>query len=630
MDKHSWLAPTAVVVAIMMASALSGPLSARVLDAGEQDKPKAKQPATKDAFGLTKVHAFHLELTAKEWATLQKVRGGMPFGGPKKQPEKPGAQPLDYHKGTSAEFPWAHAEFTAAGKTFKNVGVRYKGNFTYAAASGLLRRPLQIELDHYEEGERFDGLRKLSLANGITDPARVREALAFAVFRAAGVPAPRTAFANVTLTVPGRFNKEYVGLYTLIEHVGTPFLKEHFNNARGLLLKPEGTRGIEYLGEDWGPYETRYRPKSEVSREQKKRLIAFARLVNRADDEQFQKEIGSYLDVDAFLRFLAVNALLVNLDSFLAGGHNYYLYLRPDTHQFVFLPWDMDVAFGVVPMAGPGELQANLSINHPHVGQNKLIDRLLAMKHVHEKYQQVLKALSASCFTKAKLLADIDAIEAATKEHRAEEKKAAAARKEGSGMAVGGLFAQALPLRTFVDKRTASVAAQLAGSSKGYVPVLNFGPKGGPGGFGPGKVLAKPLLAALDTDKDGKVSRDELIAGARQFFAACDKDKTGKLDEKAVADGVNRLLLPPAEVGPPKGGPGLPVARTIMKRADTDKDGKLTLDEFVAAAETLFKELDKDKKGALDEAALAAGINLLFGLPALGPPDKKGAEPSKE
>ena len=46
----------------------------------------------------------------------------------------------------------------------------------------------------------------------------------------------------------------------------------------------------------------------------------------------------------------------------------------------------------------------------------------------------------------------------------------------------GGLFAQALPLRTFVEKRTASVAAQLAGASKGYVPTMNFshgGPKGG-------------------------------------------------------------------------------------------------------------------------------------------------------
>jgi hypothetical protein len=57
------------------------------------------------------------------------------------------------------------------------------------------------------------------------------------------------------------------------------------------------------------------------------------------------------------------------------------------------------------------------------------------------------------------------------------------------------------------------------------------------------------------------------------------------------------------------------VAGAIVRRADADKDGKVTLDELVAAAEALFKEADKDQKGKLDEAALAAGINLLFPAP---------------
>jgi len=99
------------------------------------------------------------------------------------------------------------------------------------------------------------------------------------------------------------------------------------------LLKPEGTRGLEYLGEDWGPYETRLPTQVGGQQGTEKRLIALARLVNTTDNEQFKKEIGAYLDVDAFLRFLAVNALIVNIDSFLAGGHNFYLYLRPETNQ---------------------------------------------------------------------------------------------------------------------------------------------------------------------------------------------------------------------------------------------------------------------------------------------------------
>src|SRR5207302_10624576 len=104
-----------------------------------------------------------------------------------------------------------------------------------------------------------------------------------------------------------------VGLYTLIEEVGNAFLKEHFQSSGGLLLKPEGVRGLEYLGDNWEPYEKKYLPKNAADKQQRQRLIDFARLVNQADDAQFRREIASYLDIDAFLRFVAANGLLVNL-----------------------------------------------------------------------------------------------------------------------------------------------------------------------------------------------------------------------------------------------------------------------------------------------------------------------------
>ncbi len=55
-----------------------------------------------------------------------------------------------------------------------------------------------------------------------------------------------------------------------------------------------------------------------------------------------------------------------------------------------------------------------------------------------------------------------------------------------------------------------------------------------------------------------------------------------------------------------------------MKRADADKDGKLTEEEFTAFAKDLFKECDKDGKGAVDEKQLAEALNRL--LPPSGRP----------
>jgi enterochelin esterase-like enzyme len=67
--------------------------------------------------------------------------------------------------------------------------------------------------------------------------------------------------------------------------------------------------------------------------------------------------------------------------------------------------------------------------------------------------------------------------------------------------------------------------------------------------------------------------------------------------------------------GSPQGPrPGTVLAGTIMKRADADKDGIVSREEFLAAAEVLYKELNADK---LDEKQLAAGLNRL--MPATGP-----------
>jgi spore coat protein CotH len=173
------------------------------------------------------------------------------------------------------------------------------------------------------------------------DPAKGREVLAYSVFRAAGVPAPRTAFAEVTLTVPGKYDKEYLGLYSVVENVDKRFLKDRFGTDKGLVMKPFQVRSMEYLGGDWEQYKGQYRPQSDPTNDQTKRVIEFARLVNQAKHDEFKKQINTYLDVDEFLRFLAANTLIANLESSFALGHNYHLYLCPKTNKFVFIPGDL-------------------------------------------------------------------------------------------------------------------------------------------------------------------------------------------------------------------------------------------------------------------------------------------------
>ena len=270
-----------------------------------------------------------------------------------------------------------------------------------------------------------------------------------------------------------------------------------------MLLKPEGLQGgLPFLGRLEGlrrPLQTR----RSTDDEQKQRLIAFTKLIDSGHDEEFAREIGSYLDVEAFLTFIAANTLLSNLDSYLGFGHNYYLYLAPGTNKFVFIPWDLDLSLATWPAVGTPEQLVELSIHHPHAGQNKLIDRLFAIEEHKKRYLAIVKELASTCFTEERLLASLEAIETALQDPMATEAQAIAAQKEngaGGGFGFGGgfggrggngQFGQSMPPRKFIEERTQSVAAQLAGQNKGFEPkpiVFGFGPPSrGGGGRRPGE-----------------------------------------------------------------------------------------------------------------------------------------------
>jgi spore coat protein H len=535
------------------------------------DGPKAKAAGPgSDVFEPTKVWAFHLDVSAKDYEAMQPAGGGFFGGGPGGPggpgfPGRPGGPPkaadppADVHKGGSfgIEFPIVHAAFTAEGKTYKDIGLRYKGGGSYVMSASRLKRNFKVELDHFEEGQRFRGQKKVNLNAGTMDTTHAREALAFAVYRAAGIPAPRTAFAEVTLTVPGKYDNELLGLYTVVEQVDKAFLKSHFKDGGGLLLKPEVRMGnmrgpLSYQGDDWAPYQAALGPKREPTKAEAARVISFIKLVDRAPDEQFRRDIGSYLDVDEFLRFLAITALVANTDSFFTGGHNAYVYLDPATNKIVFIPWDMDLSFGGFFLLGPPEQQAELSLTHPYPGNHKLVDRLLAVPEMSERYQKILKELADNAFAKDKVLAELTTLEKVVKDPLARETKAVAARKENTGFGFGppgGMPGRQLDLRTWIEKRSASVADQLAGKTKGFVPAgFGFGPPpGGPGGPRPrpGEVLPAPLRDALRLTNEQRRKFDEL-----------QKDVDRQVEQLLTEE--QRTRLKRMREGGPPGGPGGP------------------------------------------------------------------------
>ncbi|MBI5760165.1 MAG: CotH kinase family protein, partial [Planctomycetales bacterium] len=420
------LTPFRSLIAVVLWITTSLTLGVAVGSADEKTESPVKDDSA-DVFGLTRVWKIHLRISAENWKTMQPVGGGFPGfgpppGGPPPGAERPGSggdrkktdsPPQPPARGDAPreagpggpggpapgfrpgsfgyEFDYVKADIELDGQTFKDVGLRFKGNGSYMLSAAGRKRPFKIDFNRFVDGQKFHGMQQLNLHNNVMDPTHVRQALSYPVFQAAGAASPRTAFAQVFLTVPGESEREFLGLYTLVEEVDKSFLRRHFQTDKGLLLKPEGTQGLEYKGEDWSAYAW-YEAKSKPKKDEARRLIELTRLIHKADDEKFRKEIGAYLDLDQFAGFLAANTLLANMDSFLTHVHNYYLYLNPKTNRFVFLPWDMDLSMGAFFMAGSAEQLQELSISHPHVGENKAIERLLAMDEFNRTAVEILMA----------------------------------------------------------------------------------------------------------------------------------------------------------------------------------------------------------------------------------------------
>jgi hypothetical protein len=240
------------------------------------------------------------------------------------------------------------------------------------------KRSWKIELDAAGGDDRVAGMAKLNVKAMYNDPAQMREALAWHLFRAAGVPAPRHTYAKLAI------NGRYLGLFSLVEQVDRAFLKDHFGkNNRGNLYKAYcgdiGCATLEHRvgqdGDDSGRQYADPRGADQTYRLKTNEddpaantfddLAQVIRVVNgvglgggseRFGSPAFRESVQGVLNVNGFLRWAGVNLLVGGWDNYFATPANYYLYnsgRRGGEKDFVqdpyftFIPWDYDNTFGI-------------------------------------------------------------------------------------------------------------------------------------------------------------------------------------------------------------------------------------------------------------------------------------------
>ena len=339
-----------------------------------------------DLLAPAKVWTAHLSMSADAWRALQPRYGnatggfGGRFGGSRFLGRPGGRNGVAARQGI--EFDYVHATLQIGDWTFRDVAVRYKGNgsFLRAQRSGTDKFSLKVDLNKHVKGQALAGLTTLNFQNNITDVGWMNEVLAYRLYRDAGALAPRTAYAEVYLTVEGEAAKRYLGLYSISENVDEQFFEARLGTKNGAIFKPSTRELFTDWGPDWPAYDQSYDPKSELTDAQKDRLIALGRLVSGAPDAEFAEKIGDFVDFDDFARYLAVLVWLSNHDSLLENGQNFYTYLHPVTNRMHFIAWDQDFSFG------NGRYNAGWSIYRPWSGNHRFLSRLYTVDAFRTKY----------------------------------------------------------------------------------------------------------------------------------------------------------------------------------------------------------------------------------------------------
>ena len=441
-----------------------------------------------DFYRATNIWPAHLRFSRAEWEALQPKRvAPLPNF---MQPDgtvllrNPKAQRSGVAGVLGFDFDWSQGAFELGGRACTNVAVRVKGNGTYLGSLFGQKRSFKVDLNKRAPGQKLAGLDEFNFHNLVADQSSLSDALGYEFFRECGVPASRTAYAWLEMSVAGRMTNQALGLYALVEPVNDAFAARWFGSKKAPLFKPVTYQLFEHLGDDWAAYEAIYDLKTDATPAQQQRVIEFARLVSRATDEEFARRAGEFLDLDEFARFLAGVVLLSNYDSFLANGQNFYVYLDPRSNKFGFIPWDLDLAWGSFFLLATREEREQASIWHPWVGRHRLLERVMSVESFRGLYRAHLEDFLQRLFVPERLHRRVDEVAAIIRPAVAAE---SAFRLDKFDQAVGrkpvrpgpesamGADRTAHDVKAFITRRAASVRAQLDGKSDGVI--LERGPR---------------------------------------------------------------------------------------------------------------------------------------------------------
>lgn len=344
------------------------------VDAGVVDTP----PDYELLYDIAKITEFTVTFTSADWAALEADR-----------------QKNEMLPNNQRDFMYVPCTVDFNGETWKNVGIRYKGNSSFNIPG--VKQSFKLDFNEYEKGQEIHGIKKMNFNNGFKDPTMLRECLSLEMYRNAGAYAPRCSYTRINYDLGDGQGPRYWGLFTNVEQVDKTFLTDRFTTDAndGNLYKPDGP------GADLSMFsQTTYEKKTNETAADYTDIIALIDLLKTLNDANAVKTaLEPIFDIDNFLRFLAINNILTSWDSYAGTGHNYYIYNNPINQAktgkpyWQYIVWDANEAFGnFIPMNKTAYDNLNWPWDQPFAMNPKpLINKVLLVPEWRTKLAEYTK-----------------------------------------------------------------------------------------------------------------------------------------------------------------------------------------------------------------------------------------------
>ena len=285
-----------------------------------------------------------------------------------------------------------------------SIGMRLKGSTSLQPLKQKPSMKLKFNWGDTLKGQRFLGLKNMTLHSLTQDNSLVHEFGAYKLYNAMGVVAPSTGWAEVFV------NGKSKGIYLNVETPDDIFLSKRFKDPTQHLYEGQAFADLKPGNDSGGENEGKFTlDEGWAATPNKADLTALIAAANVETPKLWWDGLAKRIDRTAMVKMFAVDNFLGNWDAYSGPIINNY-YLRSNSNSlFTLMPWGVDQTFGenretqtlldtyTFAMDRPGVGYPWIKLTHKTetLERGILFRKCLAYKPCFTLYMQQLKATSA-------------------------------------------------------------------------------------------------------------------------------------------------------------------------------------------------------------------------------------------